>query len=115
MSIEKQLKSYAKEIIARLKGDADEKVAAQNERKARVAAEGNISALKTRLLDDEENLIDAKEARDNAIYPIERITDNETYIQGIIRAEGTVQQMEEELKTTKESIEYWEKFLKERF
>ncbi len=103
--------SYAKEILARLKGDKAAEVAAYNERKSSSTIRGNISTLEGMIVDQEEAIKDAEEALKDAYYPIEKITDNKRYLEGIKNAQARLEERQELLKDTNESIAYWKKVL----
>lgn len=110
-----KISNFSKELLARLKGDESAKIAAQNERKANVAVNSQLAALKAKQVDDENSLEDAKEAYSNAKYPTSRILDNKSYIDNVVRAKGRVDTAEAILKLTKDSITFFEEFLKEEW
>jgi hypothetical protein len=111
----KKVNSFVKEVIARLTGDDNEAVAQKVARKAMSALEGQVAALKGQLIDDEQGVEDAQETLANAIYPTETFRDNKAYCQGIVNAQEKLDAATETLDSTKESIAFFSKLLKENF
>lgn len=111
----KDLSSFAKQIVARAKGDDVEALANKNERKARAAFNSQIAALESKIVDDQSAVEDTKEAYDNAIYPTEPITNNTFYIKSIVSAKEAVDNAEANLKSTEESLAFYKKLVKDRF
>jgi hypothetical protein len=111
----KKTMSFVKEVVARLSGDNDEAVAQKVARKAMSALEGQVAALKSKIVDDEQALEDAQEALGNAIYPTTVFTDNKAYCKGIATAQAAVDAKQETLDETKASIAFFTKLLDSKF
>jgi len=111
----KTISKFAKEVAARLKGDEAGVVAAKVERKAISAFNGQIAALKAKLVDDETRVEDAVEALNNAIYPTTVPTDNGAYINNIVRAQENLDKATEILDETQKTLSYFETMLTEKF
>jgi uncharacterized protein (DUF111 family) len=111
----KKVSSFVKEVVARLSGDNDEATAQKVARKAMSALEGQVAALKSRLIDDEQEVEDAEEALANAIYPTTVFSNAKQYCEGIANAQAKVESAKEELQSTKDSIEFFQKLLKDNF
>ena len=108
-----KVKSFIKEVTARLKGDENGVIAAKNERKSASALNSQIASLKSKLVDDETRVEEAEEALDNAKYPTAVIVDNKVYVQIIVRAQEALDKAVEELNATEDSIAYWENIVEE--
>ena len=111
----KTISIFAKEVAARLKGDEAGVIAAKVERKAVSAFNGQIAALKAKLVDDETRVEDAVEALNNAIYPTSVPTDNSAYISGIVKAQESLDRATELLEETTSTLSYFETMLAEKF
>lgn len=111
----KTISTFAKEVAARLKGDEAGVIAAKVERKAISAFNGQIAALKAKLVDDETRVEDATEALDNAIYPTSVPTDNSKYIANIVSAQESLDKAIEMLDETISTLTYFESMLSNRF
>ncbi len=111
----KNLSSYAKQVVARLKGDGAEELAAKNERKARAAFNSQISSLENKIVDEETALEDATAAYESAFYPTSQISDIKRYAQTIVDAKERVDYAETALKATQDSIAFYKAELKARF
>jgi predicted nucleic acid-binding Zn-ribbon protein len=107
------LSSYVNEVIALMKGDADEAIAARNERKANSAMTSQISGIDSKIVDAEEKVSDAEEALRVAIYPTSRIEDASRFLERIISAQENLDSAQDNLKELKEQLAYW-KNLKSR-
>jgi hypothetical protein len=103
---------FAKEVLARLKGDDAKAIAEKNARKAMSAVEGQLAALKAKEVDLENTLEDAQENLANAKYPTDMITDNQNYIRNIKKAQEMLDNAEQDLKDVKDSINYFDNLLK---
>lgn len=103
---EKVVKSFVKQVIAKLKGDDAEVVAQKNFRKASAAVKGQIAALEARKVDDEMAVENAKEAFNDALYPTV-VTDAQVYTSNLVKAKKVVEQAEEQLKATEDSIAFF--------
>lgn len=111
----KKVSSFVKEVVARLSGDNDEATAQKVARKAMSALEGQVAALKSRLIDDEQAVEDAEEALNNAIYPTAVFSDAKQYCKKIADAQAALENAKEELEATKDSIAFFQKLLKDNF
>lgn len=106
---------FIKQVIAKLKGDDAEVKAAKISRKALSAMEGQLAALKAKLVDNEDTVDTAKENLDAAIYPTELITDNQRYCQNIVNAQIRLAEEEEDLESVKTQIKNFENLIKTKF
>ncbi len=106
-------KFFIKEVTARLKGDEAEVVAAKNARKAESAINGQLAALKAKLVDDESNVEDKQEALSNAKFPTTLITNNSYYVENVKRAYDALEEANDTLADTQNSILYFEQLLAE--
>lgn len=107
----KKGKTFIKEVIARLKGDDAEVKAAKISRKAISAVEGQLAALNSKKVDLENTVEDAAEFLNNAKYPIELISDNQSYIRGIEKAQKAYDEAVENLENVEQSIAYFTELL----
>lgn len=107
--------SYGKEILARLKGDENQAIAAINERKARSAFKGQISALESKIVDLEDVVAEKKEALENAIYPVTKITNNQDFINQVTDAKNALMGAEELLEDAKTSLAFFQDLAETRF
>lgn len=107
--------NFIKEVTARLKGDEAGVIAAKVERKALSAINGQLAALKAKLVDDETAVEDAQEAFNNAIFPTAVFTDNRGYVTSIQSAQERLESAQLNLEDTKESIAFFEGLLKTHF
>src|SRR5690242_8263015 len=106
-----KVSNFLKEVTARFKGDANEVVAAQNERKANSAVKGQLAALNAKLVDDESNVEDKTENYKNTLYPTSKITDNSYYIRSVVAAKSSLDDAKAALESTKASIKFFEELL----
>lgn len=113
MSEVKKGKLFIKEVIARIKGDDAEVMATKIARKAMVAVESQIAALRSKEVDVESVVEDREEALSNAKFPIEQIRDSQEYIQGISSTQSELDEAKVELENVKESILYFQGLLKQ--
>jgi hypothetical protein len=107
----KKGKLFIAEVTARLKGDADGVLAAKIARKAISAVDSQLAALRAKEVDLENQLEDANESLKNAKYPIEMITDGQSYIKGIQRAQESLDKAKDDLNDVIDSIQYFETLL----
>lgn len=105
--------NFAKQALAFIKGDTDGVIVAQNERKANSHLKSQIAVLEGKVVEQEEAVNDRKEALAKTKFPSERITDGESYLNSIRRAQENLDTAQEKLDTTNESIEYWKALLVE--
>lgn len=106
-----KIKSYLKETLARITGDKDEVIAQRNYRKASASIKGQLAALESKLVNDEEAVQEANEALNKAMYPTELITDQQEYASNLAYHNESVQDAQDQLETTKASIEFYKKVL----
>lgn len=99
---------FIKEVVARLKGDGAEAIAAKVGRKALSAFEGQIAALKSKKVDLENAVEEAEDRLKEATFPTSVFSSNQNYIDDILRAQGAVDQAKENLATTQKALEYFE-------
>lgn len=104
-------KLFLQEVLNRLTGDNDAAKAAQITRKSLSAFEGQIAALNAQLVDDENTLEDAKTALNNAIYPINLFKDNRNYCALIVDAQEAIDEAQETVDNTTNSIKYFQDLL----
>ena len=107
--------NFIKEVTARLKGDEAGVVAAKVERKALSAINGQLAALKAKLVDDETAVEDAEEALNNAIFPTSVFTDNAMYVRNIQSRQEYLDTAKATLDSTKETIAYFENLVETKF
>jgi hypothetical protein len=107
--------NFIKEVTARLKGDEAGVVAAKVERKALSAINGQLAALKAKLVDDETAVEDAEEALNNAIFPTSVFTDNGFYVRNIQSRQEDLDTAKATLDSTKETIAYFENLVETKF
>ena len=107
--------NFIKEVTARLKGDEAGVVAAKVERKALSAINGQLAALKAKLVDDETAVEDAEEALNNAIFPTSVFTDNSMYVRNIQARQEYLDTAKANLDSTKETIAYLENLVETKF
>lgn len=98
---------FLKQVIARLKGDNNEVLAAKISRKGLSAFDGQIAALKARVVDQETSVEDAAEALENAIYPTEMFSDNQYYIRNIVDKQNRLDEAITALEATNKSLAYF--------
>lgn len=98
---------FIKEVVARLKGDGAEVTAAKVSRKALSAFEGQIAALKSKKVDQENAVEEAQEALDNATFPTSVFSNNQAYIDNILSAQGRLDQAKENLESTEKALQYF--------
>lgn len=111
------VKSYVKQVLAKLTGDQDKVVAEKNYRKATSAMRGQIAAMESKIVDAEEDTHTKKEALDNVKYPVKAISElygsQERYVEAIVEAQDELTQSESNLQELKDSKTYYENLLKE--
>jgi len=110
-----KVSNFIKEVTARLKGDEAGVVAAKVERKATSAINGQLAALKAKLVDDETAVEDAEEALNNAIFPTSVFTDNSSYVRTIQARQEYLDIALATLESTKETIVYFENLVATKF
>ena len=113
--MEIKLSKFVAATIAFLKGDTDTTLAIKNERLAKAAIKGQLSALEGALVEAEVNLDNAKENLSKAIHPSTQILDAGGYYRNVVRAQESLKEAEEKLDNTKLSITNAEDLLKNEF
>lgn len=114
MTVETTIKkgaSFAKQVLAKLKGDDAAALSEKIARKAISAVEGQLAALRAKEVDLENNVEDANEALESAKYPTTVFTNNQRYIENIQYAQKACDSAQEDLDAVKESISYFETLL----
>ena len=101
-----KVKSYVKEVLARITGDEKAVIAEKNYRKASAAAKGQIASLEAKLVGAEDQLDNANEALVVAKYPTTSIGEGKNYIQGIIDAQASVDNAQKNVDDIKASIKF---------
>jgi len=100
--------NFVKQVKAQLTGDQNEVVALKNARKADSAVNGQLAALKSRLVDLEGTLEDKQEALHLVKFPKDLITNNQSFIRNIQEAQEALDDALTALLDVKDSIEYFE-------
>ena len=108
-----KMKSFVKEVIARMKGDDAEAQAQKNYRKASAAVSATIASLGAKLVDDENTLEDAQENLASTKWPTTLIGSGETYLANVKGAQESVDAAQDKVEQTQKSIAYWQVFLSE--
>ncbi len=98
---------FIQEVLAKLKGDGAEALAAKVGRKALSAFEGQIASLNSKKVDLENALEEAQEALDGATYPTTVFSSNQSYIDSILRAQKQVDEAQENLDSTNKALDYF--------
>ena len=96
-----KVSNFIKEVTARLKGDEAGVVAAKVERKAQSAINGQLAALRAKLVDDETAVEDAEEAFNTAVFPTNVFTDNRDYVTQIQSANTRLEEAKDQLEATR--------------
>lgn len=108
-----QIKSYLKETLARITGNADKVIAEKNYRKATAAIKGQLASLEATLVNAEDELETANEALNDASYPTILIGASSNYIEGLAMAQDNVDAAQDHVKDVKASIEFYKRKLAE--
>ena len=109
------LSKFVIATVAFLTGDTDTTLAIKNERLAKAAIKGQLSALEGALVEAEVNLDNAKEGLAKAIHPTIQISDAGQYYKNIVKAQESLKDAEERLENTKHSIKNAEGLLSNEF
>lgn len=113
----KVIKNYVQTLMALLQGDEDKAIALKNARKVSALVKGQISALNSKLIDQENDLEEAVEKAEEAKYPKELIgsgsSAGKTFIDNLFNTHWAVEEAEDEIEATKEAIAMLEAFLSE--
>ncbi len=113
--MEVKLSKFVAATIAFLTGDTDTTLAIKNERLAKAAIKGQLSALEGALVEAEVNLDNTKENLSKAIHPSTQIQDAGGYYRNVVDAQEYLKEAEERLENTKLSIQNAEDLLKNEF
>jgi len=115
----KDLSSYAKVALARIKGDKTEETVNFNEIKGRSAIQRQVADLTSAEADADMELKEANEALLSAIYPEERIASGteaaKQYALKIAKQDEAVKNAEAKIEQIRDSIEFFNKLLAEKF
>jgi len=98
---------FIREVLAKLKGDGAEATAAKVGRKALSAFEGQIASLNSKKVDLENAVEEAEEALSSATFPTSVFSNNQSYIDGILSAQKSVDQAKENLESVNKALEYF--------
>jgi outer membrane protein TolC len=107
--------NFIKQVVARIQGDDAKVIAAKNERKAKAAFQQQIATLRAEEVEMENNVEEALEVYENALYPSTRIGDNVTYLSNIVNAKQRLDDAQADLEATKDSISFFEAEMKKAF
>lgn len=107
MTTSQNVSLFIKKVTARIKGDDATVMATKNARKASSAFDAQLAGLKSKQVDQENAVEDAKEALNAAQFPTTLIKENTSYIKGIVDAQAALDQTEENLAATKKAIDYF--------
>jgi hypothetical protein len=100
--------NFVKQVKAQLTGDQTEVVALKNARKADSAVNGQLAALKSRLVDLEGTVEDREESLHLVKFPKDLITDNQSFIRRINESQEMLDDAYDALVDVKSSIDYFE-------
>ena len=103
-------KLFIQELVARLTGNSVEAEAAKRSRQAISALTGQISALTSKQITDEDNVDAATEKYNDALYPTTWVSPD-AYCNGILSAKKALGIAQTQLDATTESIEFFQGLL----
>jgi hypothetical protein len=106
--------TFISNITARLTGENIDAFSAKIARKCISALEGQIAALKGVKVDQENEVEEAEEALQNAVYPTSIPAKSEDYCREILRAQSNLDDAKANLEATETSIEYFSNLLKDQ-
>lgn len=106
-----KMKSFVKEVVARIAGDKDAVIAEKNYRKASSGVKQQIAALEAKLVGDEDKVAAAQEDLNATMYPTTLIGDPEQYVKNIVSVKSRVDSAKEQLEATQASIDFFKKLL----
>lgn len=109
------LSKFVAATIAFITGDTDTTTALKNERLAKAAIKGQLSALEGALVNAEVKVESSREILEKKIYPVAQIKDQQTYYNEIIEAQKALNAAEKELADIEASISYAQNLLDTRF
>jgi hypothetical protein len=108
-----KIKSYAKELGARLTGNQDKVIIETNYRKATAAVKGQQASLESELVNAEGDLADAEDRLKDAKFPTTKISDQQSYIRTIISQQSAVDAAQARVENVKASLDFQKKLLAE--
>lgn len=106
---------FVQETIAYITGDTDKAVALKNERLAKSAIKGQISALEGALVEAEVNVENAQENLKKATYPSELISSAQGYYNRILGCQEALDDCMSDLEDLQDSLKYAQDLLKDKF
>jgi len=109
------LSKFVQATMAFLTGDTDTALALKNERLAKAAIRGQLSALEGQLVNDEVELDLANENFNKSFTPKTLIASQEGYIDNLLTARENLTKAEAKLEKTKKTIAFLEKLSTDRF
>ena len=112
---ESGLSKFVAATMAFLTGDTDTALALKNERLAKAAIKGQLSALEGELVNNEVAVEAAVEAFDKAVCPSKLISSQEGYVNGVLDAKESLDSAEATLAATKKTIAFLNSLLKDKF
>lgn len=113
--MQSKFSNYAKTVIALINGDGAEVIALANERKAQSALKGQISALESKEVNDEDSLSDAQEYFRKVFAPATKIGEQTSYILNLKSARDKVVKAQDNLDDTRESLKFYRGLLATEF
>ena len=107
-------KKFLERVVAVIKGDDPEAIGKKIQKRAKAAITAQIAAKEAHTLILEESLENAKEAQERAVINSGNlISDNDSYVLGILRASRDVSNAEQKLADHKEDIDTLKASLKD--
>lgn len=100
------MKSYVRQVVAKLTGDTAKVTAEQNYRTAIASIEVQLAGLNYNLIKADGVVEKAKEKLSDAKYPSSLISDGETYLSRIHSAKENLESAESEVANIKASIAF---------
>lgn len=110
-----KLSNYAKTVVAFINGDGAEVIALANERKSQSALKGQIAALESKEVNDEDALKDAEDNFTKTFAPPAKIGDQSSYISAVKSARERVVAATKTLTDTRESLKFYRDLLTTEF
>lgn len=104
-----KIKSYTKEVLARITGDKDQVIAEKNYRKASAQINGQIASLQSKLVEDEQRVEDAQDKLNEAKYPTTLVDGD--YLNDVVEANDQVEYAQAVLDETNKSIAFYKALL----
>lgn len=106
-NVKESVSNFVAIVMAKMTGDKNKEIAVRNEKKAKAALKGQISALESEVVNREEALEEAQERFNAAKYPVEPIGSSEHYIKNLVNASKELEKAEEELAAAEESLTFF--------